>query len=318
MIVKNNDIYLTRGENGTVNVVAWNSDGTPFVVPPLPSYHRPLLALAERTELENGERYRFYSPLTFLQNPDVEELSWYNCEIELKDETVGAEVRAFTYELGQTHGSVKTGTMLRISGNEGLVELEIRGAKLVALHAFYKEAIDNVTGVTYDAVSDAPVTCLAFTVRAANYDKIVLTKYLNLLGPTMRDGETDYSPLGWNKFGEQLPISYDTLDEAFDDLTSRRYTKEAVAQVDNKFYHLALTSSGLELQPYEFGLTIPLMHEDTKDLEAGEYVYDIIAYQGIITSEAAYKENVFPYSEVLWKKEIVSPHKFVIGDSNNA
>ena len=328
MIVKNNDIYLTRGENGTVTVSIWNSDGTPFILPQPTQYRWPLLAFASKRTITNGEIYEFHTPMFFEQNPDVSNSPWWNCIIQLKDLSENFRIIADAYGWGHTGGTAyhMTGTAgsptirLRLPASEGLARITIYGAKLDAIIDSYKDGTaSGIRGVAYEVESEKPVSCLAFTVRAANYDKVVLTKYLNLMCAPMINGKTDYSPFGWNKFYNQEIVKYDTLDEALADLLERRPdSKDIVADVDGKFYQLVYTVDGFGLQPYEFSMTIPLLYEDTKDLEAGEYVYDVIAYQGIITDERAYTENIFPYSKVLWKKELVMPHKFIIGDSNNA
>jgi hypothetical protein len=160
---------------------------------------------------------------------------------------------------------------------------------------------------------------LAFTVRSSEYDDIALTKYLNLHTAIVQDGYTDYMAYGWNKFTTRDVVAADSTD----DLRTILLDKLAqgivqVGRVGVNYYCLAARANAYELVPYEFCVVIPFEYVDTADLAAKEYTYDVIAYQGHISDLSVFAENIFPFDKIVWKKEIVQPHKYIIGDSYNA
>lgn len=161
---------------------------------------------------------------------------------------------------------------------------------------------------------------LALTVRSGNYDSIVLVKYLDLSDKITYGGIVDNSANGYNKFTSQEIEDTDNPETYYQTVENRTKVCRVTGTTPEIFYCWASNTEDPlgdgQVVGYSFALSIPITFEDTSELEAKAYVYDIIGYMGIL------KENVpeteFPLDIVLWKNEFITPHKFLLEDTNNA
>jgi len=176
------------------------------------------------------------------------------------------------------------------------------------------------------------VCMMAFTIRSGTYDDIVATKYLDITNSNIVINKViDYSAKGFNKFSTQDITEVDTLDDVedyfgyvvpieapTDEQIEHRYTV-VKCKADNQYYFWVSPTIDPEdnngvIGLYYFDINIPFLFNDTANLEAKEYIYDLIAYIGCKKTV----EEDFPLETVYWKKELITPHKFVLEDSNNA
>lgn len=178
-------------------------------------------------------------------------------------------------------------------------------------------------GTELQKAAEFPVCAL--TVKSGSYDAIVLAKYLNLSAPPMYEGHSDYSLGGYNKF---------TTDEIYETGTTSVPNSIVKADIDKgiyKIYHsksgnrdiyelAILTANDYRIVSYVFNVIVPINFDDTEMLESKEYIYDVIAYIGMLKNpdvlSSDYKD--FPFSKVMFKRELIQPHKFVLKDTNNA
>ena len=309
--INNNDINLTRGETVSLNFKIWNSDGTPFILPPVPN--KLLLNIAKYNQLENHEFYEFYTPFKIISDTS-------SVVLDFATDSDGDYIDVFTIDKSYMHKYYRLlikdkRATIQIDTNEMITGIRVYGCKLNEFSYLSGTAVHSF--VTTEVLTSV----LALTVRASNYDDIVMTKYLNLCGNTMQDGKTDYMPFGWNKFTTQDILESDSeinLEAAMIENYLNNGTLQ-VGKVDNNYYHLVVHKDGTcKLAGYAFDINIAILYEDTKDLEAKEYTYDLIAYQGTIKDVSVFDENVFPFKQISWKCELISPHDYTIGDSHNA
>lgn len=178
-------------------------------------------------------------------------------------------------------------------------------------------------------------TVLIFTVRAGSYDKIVLTKNMNILTSTIRISKTveDFSANGFNKFITQdidsvseitdlddyFGYTIPTLETPTDEQKANR--RRVVKCEEDSLYYFWISptidpiDNNGQIGVYTFEFIFPILHDYTSNLEAKNYKYDLIAYIGLL--KETYQEYEFPLSTVYWKKELISPHNFVLEDTNN-
>ena len=162
-------------------------------------------------------------------------------------------------------------------------------------------------------------TVLAFTIKTTTLGDVVLEKYFDLEAPPMYDGKTDYTPRGYHKFTNTTIEPY----------IASKALEEAQAGIfkvynDNGTYvHIATDINGdFYVSRYGFKLTVPIEHSDTAELKSKEYVYDLILYYGKLTEEEIKSTDEspnfnFPLDKVELKNTLISPHKFILEDSNN-
>ena len=302
--VINNDIYLNRGEAIALNFKLWNTDGTPFILPPLPSVIN-LRNIAKVTQQFSGfVDILFNTPLRLSDSYEVMSIDI------LGPATVHVEIgdKINRYDMMQESGTV-------------YIELRGEAIKRITVDSAVKNPFKSIrysisgqetTVLTLDA--DGVASVLALTIRASTYDKIVMTKFLNMCAPPVFNGVVDNAPYGWNKFASNRSDSVESLEEA-------KYGRYIVEESDGNYFHVVLCADHTYQKiPYEFEIVVPLLPSDTQDLEAGDYTYDLIAYHGKVKDASAFDElsTDFPLDKILWKKELIAPHKFIIGDSHNA
>lgn len=165
-----------------------------------------------------------------------------------------------------------------------------------------------------------------FTVRSGQYSDIVIQKIMNLEGTVMYSGETDYSQYGYAKFSSQdvkeTGSTSADLTTVTNDINAGNYYVYHSVSEGNDIYQVGIKdeSGVISIAPYTFSLTLVLTFDDTADMSAAEYVYDLIIYAGKLKNPEVLEDNnnEFPYSDVLWKFEVVSPHKLTLEDTNNA
>ena len=288
--IVNNDIYINRGESVALTIKVWNNDGTPFIMPPVNT--ASIKAIAQVTEGELYE-YLFYCPII---NP-------YGVHIEVP---LGTDISVFN----DTQTENYTGSALvTISINKIVTTKPIR-----CLYIYTNTA--KTQYIEFDD-SNNIATC-ALTVKAGLYDNIVLTKVLNMHAAVSYGGETDYFPNGFSKFTTYDIYQASALSTVSTELI--RLAKNGIFKLgkyQNTYYHAVLKKDGtFDIAPYEFNIVIPLHSKDT-NMDAKEYVYDFAAYLGN-ADDAMFTSDDLVYKDVAYKRQLISPHKFVIGDSNNA
>ena len=164
---------------------------------------------------------------------------------------------------------------------------------------------------------------IAFTVRSGAYDSVIFALYFNMKSNPVINGQTDYG--GWTKYTSQVikETGKTTLDlsTAQADLPEH-FVYHSVTSEGVDIYQQGLTNESgeiVDIVPYEFNFTIPIDHDVTKDIEAKDYIYDLILYYGIPREGILDpKLEGFPLENIIYKKELIAPHKFTIGDTNNA
>lgn len=279
-------MYLTRGQSSTVGLKIWNEDGTPFILPP-GICKASLKAYAECTRSDNKYFYSFYNPI--------------------KDGTFKFE-RAGIVSYTSITG---TGTINTVGSSkiEGIITHLMSDTPLASI-TFDLSPIEII------ADSDQ-ATVLVFAVYAGSSDSVVLRKILNMNSYITTNGVTDYSPGGWNKFTKETVIEVDSYDRIYLTLSEAANNGDIiVVKFEDKYYHLANTKDDLQIEPYDFALSIPLDSEDTDSLESRNYTYDIAAYKGI--AKDLFENDTLSFEKGYWKKQLIIPHTFTIGDSQNA
>jgi hypothetical protein len=175
-------------------------------------------------------------------------------------------------------------------------------------------------------------TVVAFTVYTADGRTPVITKYLDMFdGITSpyynSNGDVAYiqdtNIKGFNKFSSRHIYTITTQPEEFYSDPANRL--KICAHTDSEgimqyFYYNEAIEKPLV---YEFGLNIVLIPEDTAKLKPGDYKYDVSAYIGELDkmSDALTVNAVakLPLIEpVIFKQQLVQPHKFTLEDSLNA
>lgn len=314
---KNNDIYISRGETGSLNFKIWNSDGTPFMLPLSTKQGYKIAHLidniAEVNKSGNYVQYTFMVPMLL---PDYGTIS-------ISGKTTGPNAYINT-TVEDTAGNRRTftGNVVDYGDCKFLVSIYCKNVSISTIGIKAGSIAHTLICTDYNSV---PTSILALTVRAGHYDDILFTKYINLHGPMMYGNESDHIAGGWNKF-----TSYDMvqvsdpmygLSALIPDYQNGdiklAYIKYSDGTTD--YMQLFAASDGEYYQvPYAFEFSIPLESKDT-DIDAREYTYDLIAYQGYVKDSEVFdiEDTRFPLKEILWKKELISPHKFVIGDSHN-
>ena len=164
-----------------------------------------------------------------------------------------------------------------------------------------------------------------FTVRSGQYSDIIIQKVMNLEGKVMYSGKTDYCPGGFAKFTSQEvketgSTSVDLITVTNDISAGNYYIYHS--KVDgNDIYQIGIKDAEgqISVVPYRFAVILVLDFEDTAHISSAEYVYDLIIYAGKLKDASVLdsSNNEFPYSEVFWKFEAISPHKFTLEDTNN-
>lgn len=295
--VINNDIYFNRGEAVALDFKIWNTDGTPFVLPPLGSV-RNLRSIAT---VEKNAVY-FYEPFFIGVGNTAKEVYVYSRDND-------GVIRLF------------------LADGDGLDVVE--GENLVSTNRPISYIYGNVEMIAWYETDDYAhtmrpdsglVSAVVLTVRSSTYDKVVLTKVLNMCAPTVWARKVDSAPFGWNKFASEKVTD---AAQGYEEATQGIHRIFRYDSNPNAYFH-SLIKRGENFsiydEPYEFELEIPILPQDTQDLQAGEYTYDLIAYQGEVKGPEVFAEDYteFPFKLVHWKKELIAPHKFVIGDSHNA
>lgn len=154
---------------------------------------------------------------------------------------------------------------------------------------------------------------VAVTVRSDTYDKIVLAKYLDLDGQDSfitLNSITDTTEGGYNKFITQ---KVDGAEDVTDYFTTEEENKlKVVKKLDDGTFWFWSEPYGAN--EYSMDFVVQFNSHDTATLQARHYKYDVIFYMG---RQKALIEN-FPMSEVIYKKELIPPHSFILGDTLNA
>lgn len=165
-------------------------------------------------------------------------------------------------------------------------------------------------------VTDAK-TYAVFTVRAGNTDDIVLQLCMNLQDAVTYGQYTDNAPKGYNKFTSQDIDTTSSLVKYFADTHPEHKKRVVQLTSDGLFYCYGetLAQTGF-IVVYNFEISFAILPEYTKNLSAKEYVYDINLYIGEDKEE--YEPDEFPLKTILWKRTVVTPHKFILEDTNNA
>lgn len=307
----NNDIHITRGETCAINLEVWNADGSPFILPSV--YIRLLQAIASVSTENNHTTYTFYVPY---DTKNVYAATGSSSTIKFRLSGPGSVAIKYIASTGVE----ATQTIYPTEENEYTANFQVHWPYIlsVTVSASLEEMIHGPFMYTTD-ISKAMVSALAFTVRAAERDTVVLQKYANLHTNIMVNGETDQTVYGWNKFTSNNILRAETEDQVLEQLNNA-YTRGEIAlcQHGNDYYQLWLRNSQISDKLYKFAMTLPLLFEDTSELHNGEYKYDVVIYQGYINSLERFNDNEFPYSEVIWKKSIIAPHKFIVTETNNA
>ena len=164
---------------------------------------------------------------------------------------------------------------------------------------------------------------LAFTVKTAAYGETVIEKYFDLEDSPMYNGKSDMSKGGYHKFISQI------IEETTEPSVIRSNPGKVYKLIDGEKFTYAtairLENGTLGIVEYSFVVNIPIEYEDTDKLEPKEYTYDLNLYFGELTPEEiaslrgiSYEYvNGFPLKRVVAKIPLLTPHKFILGDSNN-
>ncbi|MBR4889700.1 MAG: hypothetical protein IKU15_00090 [Clostridia bacterium] len=338
MKVRNSDIYFARGEHMTLGFSAFTANGAPFIMPPLvdiltiESIGSLEFADGTKPEPKYSEKIGYYYDLS--GNKTTLRLNNNKFPIEFHYITSATTIFGTIY-FGDNTNTVNTlasnGSWTVTSPSQKLythITFETTG-EFYLTGAILKVPVNNTINNVALAIGRAKLGIAAFTVRPVNYDNLVLTKYLNLTSVPVYDGKPDYSPGGYCKFTTQelkelsSPL---TLDVGISDIEDGnvyvyhyRTRNIEIGSPDygktfDIYQHMCYTDNGWQILPYTFELTVPLVHKDTAHLNITDYKYDVILYTGT----EAHGDNIdFPLSYIDWKRELVSPHKFVMEDTNN-
>lgn len=298
--VKNGNIYLNRGESASLKFSIWNTDGSPFRMPAM-SNDICLRALCDITERSDEYVYSFHQPLFVMDEAGI---------------TITLE-------------SAGTASVYMKTLTDNTHSVEYHGSDTYTVTAALNRIVKIVTNkkirsIKYNTANrlitdNFQLPALVFTVRAGKYDDIVLCKVLNMYSYITQNGITDYTLGGWSKFTTSQILergSFVDLNEAL--RSDPLYGRSRLGKVGDNYYHVAMEKTGSTiLKPYSFDIILPLDSKDTENLEPKEYTYDLIAYYGYVDS-VIFNNDAALYTDIQWKKELVKPHKFIIGDSNNA
>lgn len=301
--VKNNDIYLTRGENAVLPIKIWNSDGTPFVIPADSCMEFSLKAFADI-----GFNYvAFYTPIACIQ-------------MTLKFNKRATSGKIICIMNGEEDSFDFDGEEVSLSFENMCFVTSIRFNDAELESVIFAEPDSWIERTLRNDITE--ISTIVFTVRSSLYDSIVLQKIINTHGAITQDGATDYIFGGWNKFtSNTIYIENNSLSNLYDKLIEEHENGVIrLGKFKDNYYHLVRSKSGsYDIKPYEFSITIPIEHIDTANLEAKGYTYDIIAYKGE-ANEKLFDDlcNCLGYDKIYWKRELIPPHNFTIGDSNNA
>lgn len=298
--IKNNNIFISRGETFALDFESWCDNGEPFILPPLPGMG--LGTISKHTEVDGVHVYTFYTPLKPYEfNSD-------STTLRIDCEKPGGSVTLVILKGDQI--SVQNIDMPADSVgyvvDKDAVILEIRSThKIIGLVT----KLFNIKEGDYTSI-------LALTVRASTYDSIVCEKYLNLASGNMNFGKTNYIPFGFGKFtSQEIQDTSDMLNDQY--WAQDKYAAgELYLMRDSNGYfrELFIEKPGyVGTSLYKFAVSIPFMPQDTINLEPKDYTYDIILYQGKLSNT----EEGFPLEKVVWKRELLGPHIFQIGDSHN-
>lgn len=352
--VKNNDIYFARGETTSLKFEFWTTDGKPYILPQvgadrcLNSYADIYTddKLADIEYIDGAPAYKLYgTSVIHFRNPiscfplNSTGIILYNPSDGYTSVIIKCEPASYSTSTNIPAKSSLT-TIVDLtpiaSANKFFQDISIvvpedklvylKGTNFIYLSGGQVNLNPYKSGTTGTDIQKATnfSTC-AFTVRSGSYDDIVIEKYMNLEAPPMYSGYTDYSLGGYHKFTSQDIIETGTtsLDKvtAVNDIKAGKFAVyHSKADGKNIYQTVALQANDVQVVPYVFNVMLMLNFEDTENLEAKEYVYDVIAYLGRLSSSnvisSAYKG--FPYNKVSWKKELIRPHKFVLEDTNNA
>ena len=299
--VKNNDIYLSRGENTTLPITICNGDGTPFVFPANSNKSFSLKVFA------SGSSYiRFYTPI-----------SCKSISMEF-DKVVSNGELITTWQGGTSAPSAFSGQAVTVKFDDAVFLLSIYCGDAVLQRAVI--SLPNGYSITLHN-QEIDISTLVFTVRDNEYGRVVLQKILNMHSAITQNRKTDYTFGGWCKFNTNEILHVDKLE----DIAEVLYAKynlgiHCLAESGGKYYHLIIDKTGmLSVELYEFSISIPITHADTAKLESKGYTYDLIAYQGI-ADDSIFDDgcDTLGYKDIYWKRELITPHNFTIGDSHNA
>lgn len=331
MKIKNNDIYMTRGETGALSIRVWNEDGTPFILPPVNK--RLLFSIADVKEvMPSNYRYTFRTPIRHSVNSSgkivikVEGRGRIDVHLQYTSRAESAVVdmyQSFTSTSDEREFELTVGT-------DAFTTFDIVSITTVAT----KISSISIGNIEYTAnIAEGLVSVLALAVKAAENDAVVLSKYLNLSSaitcttvyPVAANASVDRIPGGFNKFTEYTVYDFESVSSASSSLESKYRSNGimALAKCGTDYYHLTSNPKytyGFALAPYEFAVCIPFLFEDTQNLYNGDYIYDVTLYQGYVNSIDRFNDDQFPfdYEDVKWKKSIIDTHKFIVKESNNA
>ena len=287
--IKNGNIFINRGQSAAIGLEIWNEDGTPFILP-FGSGIASLKAYAACESIAGSYTYIFHNP-----------------------------IKDGIFEFSKT----------------GKIDFHLYGDTTVTQDSSSRCEIDGiVTKITSSVplssitfgVPQAPIKILAdsdeasvvvFSVYAGSDNSVVLRKILNMNSYMMSDNNTDYSAGGWNKFTSTEVIVADDLNEALQSAVNNGESIVVKLSDTDNYYQYINTKNGPALAPYSFAFTIPLNSGDTESLPARNYTYDVVAYKGTAAG-ALFENDELLFRKGYWKKELVKPHIFTIGDSQYA
>jgi hypothetical protein len=283
--IKNGNIFVTKGQSATVSLKIWNEDGTPFILP-FGTGKASLHAYAECAQSDGKYFYSFYNPI--------------------KDGT-------FKFE---SSGTVSYTTP---SGTRTVAGVSVEISEIVT-HLMSDTPLVSITFSTspLEILADSyDATVVVFAVYAGSSNSVVLRKILNMNSYMTTASVTDYSAGGWNKFTKDAVTEVTDYDQVYSALTAAANEGEVIVVKNNdKYYHLSNTKAGMQIGVYNFALVVPLDSSDTDRLESRNYTYDVAVYKGI--SKELFENDIPNFESGYWKKQLVVPHTFTIGDSQNA
>lgn len=351
--VKNNNIYLARGETCTLKFEFWTKEGTPYILPANalqsnlanyadiysdgesagivyePSQSIPAYKLGKVNSVDFRNGISAYNFKKMILKFHFDAATPFNIGVHgLFDVINGTGSGDYDVEVDISSFAessiLLTSIDITLSSDTASYLYEIQliytGGNVVGLSAYKSGTL----GTDIQKATEFP-TC-AFTVRSGSYDSIVIQKYLNLKAPPMYAGDSDYALGGYNKF---------TTDELFETNSTSVSGNQVQQDIKNGIYrvyhsidsngndiyqHALILVNGYKVVPYVFNVVILIKFNDTELLEAKEYIYDVINYFGTTKGPQVFGSDFtsFPYSKVSIKKELISPHKFVLEDTNNA
>ena len=160
----------------------------------------------------------------------------------------------------------------------------------------------------------------AFTVKTGLYGDIVIAKYFDLESQPMYDGVTDYTPGGYHKFTSTKIEAY-VPSQAILDAQNGEFK---VYNDNGTFVHIITTADGQFVPAvYQFKFSIPVYFDDTANLPAKDYIYDLLLYMGELTDEEilameGHGDNAeFPLKRVNSKLQLMPVHTFTLEESSN-